>query len=136
MIAAMLAVLDPGDEVIVFEPFYENYGPDAISPAPCRATSRCTSPDWTIRPRRAAAAFNNRTRAIIVNTPHNPTGKVFSRAELELIAELCREHDVARDHRRDLRAHRLRRRRTCRSRRCPGMAERTVAINSLSKTYS
>ncbi len=94
MAATLLALVDPGDEVVVFEPFYENYGPDAIL---CGATPRFVrlrEPDWSFDPDELRAAFNPKTRAIIVNTPNNPTGKVFTRAELEFIASLCREHDV------------------------------------------
>lgn len=136
MIAALLAVVNPGDEVIIFAPFYENYGPDAII---CDAVPRYVElkgPQWTFSPSELEAAFNARTRAIIVNTPHNPTGKVFSREELELIAELCRRHDVILitdeiyehilyDGARHLPAAQL-----------PGMAERTITINGISKTYS
>ena len=94
MVATLLALVDPGDEVVVFEPFYENYGPDAIL---CGATPRFVSlrePDWTFRPEELEAAFGNRTKAIVINTPNNPTGKVFSREELEQIAALCRKWDV------------------------------------------
>ncbi len=92
MMATMLAIVDPGDEVIVFEPFYENYGPDAIlsGATPRYVTLRRPEASrraaWTFDPDELAAAFNNRTRAIIINTPNNPTGKVFTREELVLIA--------------------------------------------------
>src|SRR6187402_787571 len=83
MMATMMAIVDPGDEVVVFEPFYENYGPDAILSG---ATPRFVSlrwsdsmKDWAYDPAELAAAFNNKTRAIIINTPNNPTGKVFTR---------------------------------------------------------
>jgi len=94
MIAAMLGLLDPGDEVIVFEPFYENYGPDAILTGAIPRYVTLHEPDWRIDPDELRAAVTTRTRAIVVNTPHNPTGKVFSRAELQLVADLCREHDL------------------------------------------
>src|SRR6185437_14509248 len=94
MIATMLALVDPGDEVIVFEPFYENYGPDAILSGAVPRYVTLHQPDWSIDEAELRAAFGPRTRAVIVNTPHNPTGKVFSRAELEIIAELCQRHDV------------------------------------------
>jgi aminotransferase len=144
MMSTMMALIDPGDEVVIFEPFYENYGPDAIlsgaSPRyvtlhePSASTS--LSAGWTFDPDELAAAFNNRTRAIIINTPNNPTGKVFTRDELETIAALCRTWDVVAiadeiyEHIiYDGREH------------APiatidGMAERTVTINGLSKTYS
>ena len=86
MIASMLGVIDPGDEVIVFEPFYENYGPDAILAGAVPRYVTLREPDWSFDDAELAAAFSNRTRAIIVNTPNNPTGKVFTRAELETIA--------------------------------------------------
>src|SRR5919198_3721743 len=94
MVAAMLALLDPGDEVIVFEPFYENYGPDAILTG---ATPRYVSlqpPDWSFDPDALRAAVSPRTRAIVLNSPHNPTGKVFTRVELETIAELAVEREL------------------------------------------
>src|SRR5688572_11197408 len=86
MIAAMLALLDPGDEVVVFEPFYENYGPDAILSGAVPRYVTLHEPDWHIDEQELRAAFTPRTRGIVLNTPHNPTGKVFTRAELELIA--------------------------------------------------
>ena len=86
----MLAVVDPGDEVIVFEPFYENYGPDAILSGAVPRFVPLREPDWSFDAAELARAFSNRTRAIIVNTPNNPTGKVFTREELETIAALCR----------------------------------------------
>ena len=136
MMATMMALIDPGDEVVIFEPFYENYGPDAILSGATPRFVTLREPDWSFDPDELAAAFSNRTKAIILNTPNNPTGKVFSRAELEIIAALCQkwgaiaisdeiyEHIVY-----DGATH------------VPiasidGMAERTVTINSLSKTYS
>ncbi len=94
MIATLLAILNPGDEIIVFEPFYENYGPDAII---CGGRTRyvpLTPPDWTFDPQALAAAFNEKTRALVLNTPNNPTGKVFTQAELECIAEQCQRWDT------------------------------------------
>ncbi|HAR96661.1 MAG TPA: aminotransferase, partial [Deltaproteobacteria bacterium] len=91
MIASLMAVVNPGDEVVVFEPFYENYGPDTIL---CGATPRYVTlhePDWHLEEEELRQAFNEKTKAIIINTPNNPTGKVFSREELSLIAELCRQ---------------------------------------------
>ena len=135
MAAVCLALLDPGDEVIVFEPFYENYGPDAIL---CGATPKFVpleQPDWRIDPDRLTAAFSRKTKAIIVNTPHNPTGRVHSRAELDLIARLCREHDVwaitdeIYEHIRYEGEHHV-------LATFPGMRERTVTISGLSKTFS
>lgn len=93
MAAVMLAIVDPGDEVIVFEPFYENYGPDAIL---CGAKPVWVSmdPAQPLDLERIAAAFNDQTRAIVINTPNNPTGRVYSREELRAIADLCIQHDV------------------------------------------
>jgi aminotransferase len=135
MIAAMLALVDPGEEVIVFEPFYENYGPDAILSGAVPRYVTLHEPDWRIEPDELRAAFGPRTRGIVLNTPHNPTGKVFSRAELELIAGLAQEHDalVFTD---DIYEHILYAGEHVPMATIPGMAERTVAINSLSKTYS
>ena len=135
MIAAMMAVLDPGDEVVVFEPFYENYGPDAILSGAVPRYVTLHEPDWSIDPDELRAAFGPRTRGLVLNTPHNPTGKVFARSELELIAELCREHDVAvfTD---DIYEHIVYAGEHIPMATLPGMVERTVAVNSLSKTYS
>jgi aspartate/methionine/tyrosine aminotransferase len=135
MIAAMLALVDPGDEVIVFEPFYENYGPDAVLSGAVPRYVTLHEPDWHIDEDELRAAFGRRTRALVLNTPHNPTGKVFSQAELSLIAELCIEHDVVciTD---DIYEHILYDGEHIPMATLPGMAERTVAINSLSKTYS
>src|SRR5919112_174669 len=94
MIAAMMATVDPGDEVIVFEPFYENYGPDAIlSDARPRYVS-LRAPDWSFDRDELRAAFSEKTKAIIICNPNNPTGKVFTRDEMEFIAALCREFDA------------------------------------------
>ena len=94
MIASMLGVLDPGDEVVVFEPFYENYGPDTILAGAVPRTVTLSPPDWTFDENELAAAFNARTRGIVINTPNNPTGKVFSREELDVVAELCQRWDA------------------------------------------
>jgi len=135
MIAAMLALVDPGDEVIVFEPFYENYGPDVILSGAVPRYVTLHEPEWRIDPDELRAAFGPRTRAIIVNTPHNPTGKVFDRSELELIASLAQEHDalVLTD---DIYEHIVYAGEHIPIGTLPSMAERTVAVNSLSKTYS
>jgi aminotransferase len=135
MIAAMLGLLDPGDEVIVFEPFYENYGPDAVlsGARPCYVTLH--EPDWSIDPDELRRAFGPNTRGLVLNSPHNPTGKVFTRAELQLIAELCIEHDVIAltD---DIYEHLVYDGEHIPLATLPGMAERTVSIHSMSKTYS
>jgi len=136
MIASMLAVVDPGDEVIIFEPFYENYGPDAILAEARPRYVPLYPPDWHFDPDELRAAFTPRTKAIVINTPNNPTGKVFTREELELIAALCHEWDVIAitdeiyehilyDGAEHIAIATL-----------PGMRERTITINGLSKTYS
>jgi aminotransferase len=135
MIAAMLAAVDPGDEVVVFEPFYENYGPDCIISGAAPRYVALHAPDWSFDPDELRQAFNRKTRAIVVNTPHNPTGKVYSRAELELIAELCVEHDAIAitD---EIYEHLVYRGRHISLATLPGMAERTISISGASKTYS
>jgi aspartate/methionine/tyrosine aminotransferase len=135
MIAAMLGLLDPGDEVIVFEPFYENYGPDAILSDAVPRYVTLHEPDWSIDPDELRAAFTARTRGIVVNSPHNPTGKVFSRDELQLIAELCEEFDVI-AFTDDIYEHIVYEGEHIPLATLPGMAERTVSIHSMSKTYS
>ena len=135
MIASMLAILDPGDELVVFEPFYENYGPDAILSGAVPRYVTLHEPDWTFDPDELRAAFGPRTRGIVVNSPHNPTGRVFSRAELELIAELCQEHDVV-AFTDEIYEHILYAGEHIPLATLPGMADRTVTINAMSKTYS
>lgn len=136
MIASMLAVVNPGEEVVVLEPFYENYGPDAIL---CGARPRyvpLNPPDWSFDRAEMEAAFNPNTRALILNTPHNPTGKVFSRDELEFLAGLCKKWDalVITD---EIYEHILYdgAEHLCIAS-LPEMRERTIVINGLSKTYS
>src|SRR5438445_409903 len=136
MMSTMMAIVDPGDEVVVFEPFYENYGPDAILSGATPRYVTLHEPSWTFDPDELAAAFNDRTKAIIINTPNNPTGKVFSREELETIAALCRKWDaiaisdeiyahIVYDGHRHIPIATI-----------EGMADRTVTLNGLSKTYS
>ena len=136
MIATMLGVLDPGDEVVVFEPFYENYGPDAILSDAVPRLVTLRPPDWTLDGAELRAAFSDRTRAVVINTPNNPTGKVFSRGELEAIAALCVRHDaiaitdeiyehIVYDGAEHVPMATV-----------PGMEDRTVTISALSKTYS
>jgi aminotransferase len=135
MAATCLALLDPGDEVIIPEPFYENYGPDGILAGARPVFVPLDPPSWTLDPERLRRAFTPRTRAFVLNSPHNPTGRVFTRDEITLIASLCIEHDVmvitddpyeyityAGKH------HPIAT--------WPGMRERTVTISSLSKTFS
>jgi aminotransferase len=136
MIASILATIDPGDEIIVFEPFYENYGPDGILSGAVPRYISLREPDWNFDPEELERLFNNHTQAIILNTPNNPTGKVFSRKELEFIAKLCRkwdvmaitdeiyEHIVYDGHQHVNMAT------------IDGMKDRTITINAASKTYS
>jgi aspartate/methionine/tyrosine aminotransferase len=94
MAATCLALLDPGDEVVIFEPWYENYWPDTVLSGAVPRFVTLHEPDWSIDEAELRAAFNQRTRAIVVNTPHNPTGKVFTRPELDLVAELAQHWDA------------------------------------------
>ncbi len=136
MMCAMLGVVNPGDEVIVFEPFYENYGPDAAISGAQLVFVPLVAPEYTFDPDVLRRAFSPRTKALILNSPHNPTGRVFSREELEQIAALAREFDalvitdeiyehIRYDEHEHISIATL-----------PDMAERTITISGLSKTYS
>jgi aspartate/methionine/tyrosine aminotransferase len=135
MVAAMLAILDPGDEVVVFEPFYENYGPDAIITGATPRYVALRPPDWSFDPDELRRAITSRTRAIVLNSPHNPTGKVFDRKELETLAAVARDRDllVFTD---EIYEHLVYEGEHVPMATLPGMRERTVAVNSISKTYS
>jgi aminotransferase len=136
MIASILGTIDPGDEIIVFEPFYESYAPDARMAGASIRHVPLHEPGWRFDPDELRAAFTPRTRGIVLGNPHNPTGKVFARDELAVIATLCQEHDVVcfadeiyehivYDGAMHVPMATL-----------PGMADRTVTIDALSKTYS
>jgi aminotransferase len=136
MSAAFLGLLDRGDEVVVFEPFYESYGPDSVLAGATLRYVTLHAPHWSFDPEQLAGAFGPRTRAVIVGSPHNPTGKVFTREELAQIAELCMQHDaiaitdeiyehITYEGRQHVPIATL-----------PGMRERTVTISALSKTYA
>lgn len=136
MMAAMKAVVNPGDEVIIFEPFYENYGPDCILSGAKPRYINLTAPNWTYDSEALKKSFNSKTKAIIINTPNNPTGKVFSKEELKEIADLCIDHDclaitdeiyehILYDNEKHISIASL-----------SGMEDRTITINSVSKTYS
>lgn len=136
MFAAILGLTDPTDEVIIFQPVYDSYVPNMVMAGVTPRYVTLRPPDWAFDPDELAAAFGPRTRAIIINTPHNPTGKVYSRAELGFIADLCQRHDVIAitdevyehilyDGSQHVRMATL-----------PGMAERTLTISSLGKTFS
>jgi aspartate/methionine/tyrosine aminotransferase len=140
MISAMMATVDPGDEVIVFEPFYENYGPDAILSDARPRYVPLRTPDWSFDESELRAAFSSKTKAIIVCNPNNPTGKVFTRAEMEFIGGLCQEFDALcfTD---EIYEHILYPREGAEiahisMAQIDGMRERTVIVNSMSKTYS
>ncbi len=148
--AALMGVVNPGDEVILFEPYYDSYRASvamaggAAKFVTLRAPAKCCSctplsgeGQFWFDPRELAAAFTSKTRAILVNTPHNPTGKVFTRDELTLIAELCRKHDVIAitdevyEHLTfdPMMPH-------VHLATLPGMAERTLTLSSLGKSFS
>lgn len=140
MIAAMMATVDPGEEVVIFEPFYENYAPDAILSDATPRYVPLRAPDWSFDEQELRAAFNSRTKAIIVCNPNNPTGKVFTRGEMEFIGALCQEFDALcfTD---EIYEHILYPRDGVEiahisMAQIPGMRERTVIVNSMSKTYS
>lgn len=136
MMATLKSIIDPGDELIIFEPFYENYRPDAILTGAVPRFIPLRPPDWAYDPELLARTFNSKTKAIILNTPNNPTGKVFSLAELEEIARLCQkwgvylisdeiyEH-ILYDGAEHISPGSL-----------DGMRDLAITINSLSKTYS
>ncbi|HEV3374210.1 MAG TPA: aminotransferase class I/II-fold pyridoxal phosphate-dependent enzyme [Candidatus Acidoferrum sp.] len=136
MMSSMMAIINPGDEIVVFEPFYENYGPDAILSGATPRFVKLLPPEWTYDERELVAAFGPHTKAIILNTPNNPTGKVFTRAELEFIRDLCvrwnvfcitdeiYEH-ILYDGAEHISMARI-----------DGMRDRTIVINGMSKTYS
>jgi len=133
--SVFLALLNPGDEVLIFEPFYENYGPDAILSEAKPVFVPLTPPDWKFDEAALRAAITPRSRALVLNSPHNPTGHVFSRAELEAIAKVCIEHDlmVFTD---DPYEYIIFSGEHIPIATIPGMRDRTVTISSLSKTFS
>ncbi|HSP69059.1 MAG TPA: aminotransferase class I/II-fold pyridoxal phosphate-dependent enzyme [Bryobacteraceae bacterium] len=136
MIASLLAVSNPGDEVVIFEPFYENFGPDTLLCSAHRKFVKLRPPDWAFDPDELRRAFSARTKAIILNSPGNPTGQVFDRKQLQMIADLAQEFDalvitdeiyehILYDGAQHIPMMTI-----------PGMRERTILINSMSKTYS
>ena len=136
MMASLKAVINPGDEIIIFEPFYENYGPDCLLSGATPRYIRLRPPDWSFDFDELEGLFNSKTKAIIINTPNNPTGKVFNKEELLFIARLCVQYDaiaitdeiyehILYDNHTHLSIASL-----------PEMADRSITINSISKTYS
>jgi aminotransferase len=136
MMATMLALVDPGDEVVAFQPFYENYGPDALLSGASPVWVPLHPPDWTFDRDELRRAFTPRTKAIILNTPNNPTGHVFTREELAFIAGLCREHDVYALADEIYEYIRYTDTPHVSIATLPGLAERTVTISGLSKTLT
>ncbi len=136
MIATLLAVTNPGDEIVIFEPYYENYGPDALLCEAEHKLVRLRPPDWSFDPDELRRAFSSKTKAIILNSPNNPTGKVFTHTELQVIADLCQEFDALAitdeiyEHIIYEGAYHIP------IATLPGMRDRTVLVNSMSKTYS
>ncbi len=136
MAAVCLAILNPGDEIVVFEPFYENYGPDAILSGATPIFVPLVAPDWRIDEERLEAALKRRPKAIIVNTPHNPAGKVFTRAEMDMIARLVQQYDVPWVITDEIYEHMVYAGHHHVMATWPGMRERTITISGLSKTFS
>ncbi len=136
MLSTLLAVLNPGDEVVIFEPFYENYGPGCIISGAIPKFVPLEPPHFTFDPDRLEQAVTPRTKAIVFNSPNNPTGKVFSRAELQLIADLCLKHDllaITDEIYEHIVYDGLGHTPIATQ---PGMAERTITISGISKSYS
>ncbi len=136
MISTLFALVNPGDEIIILEPYYENYGPDSILSGAIPKYVTLNPPDWSYNIDELAQAFSDKTKAIVINTPNNPTGKVFTKNELEEIAALCHKYDcyaitdeiyehILYDDNVHVSMGSL-----------PGMEDRTITINGLTKTYS
>ena len=135
MAAVMLAAVDPGDEVIVLEPFYENYGPDAVLCDAAPVFLPLRPPDFRLDPDELRSVVTSRTRAIVINTPNNPSGRVFDRDEMTAVADVCRERDILAitD---EIYEHIIYEGEHIPMAMLPGMRERTVVISGLSKTFS
>ena len=136
MMSSMMAVINPGDEVVVFEPFYENYGPDAILSGASPRFVKLQPPNWDFDRDELARAFTSKTKAIILNTPNNPTGKVFTREEMEFVRDLAVKHNafvitdeiyehIIYDGAEHISIASL-----------EGMRDRAITINGMSKTYA
>jgi N-succinyldiaminopimelate aminotransferase len=133
--AALLGICEPGDEVVCLEPYYDSYAAGIAMAGAVRRPVTLRAPDWAIDPDALAAAITPKARVLLLNSPHNPTGKVLSRAELELIATACAEHDLiaVTD---EVYEHLVYDGRHVPLATLPGMAERTLTISSLGKTFS
>jgi aspartate/methionine/tyrosine aminotransferase len=133
---AVLALTDPGDEIVILQPWYENYVPDCLMAGVTPRFVPLREPDYTFDPDELQKAFNNRTRLILFNTPHNPTGRVFTCSELEIIARLCQEYGVIAvvDEIYEYIVYGENRHISIAS--LPGMADKTVTLSGLGKTYS
>src|SRR5882724_9428006 len=136
MMASLMAVCNPGDELVIFEPYYENYNPDAHICGAERKFVKLRAPDWTFDRDELRAAFSAKTKAIIICSPNNPTGHIFNRSDLEFIAGLCQEFDclaitdeiyehILYDGIEHIPMMSI-----------PGMRDRTILVNSMSKTYA
>jgi aspartate/methionine/tyrosine aminotransferase len=136
MMATMLALIDPGDEVVIFQPFYENYGPDALLTGAQPRWVTLRPPHWSFDPDELRKAFTSKTKAIIINTPNNPTGKVFTQEELQLIADLCIQHNAYALSDEIYEYIQFTDRPHISIASLPGMADRTITISGLSKTFS
>ncbi|HEX2613228.1 MAG TPA: aminotransferase class I/II-fold pyridoxal phosphate-dependent enzyme [Fibrobacteria bacterium] len=138
MMCAFLGLVDPGKEVILFQPFYENYQPDSYlsgaKPVHVAMHPDARTGEWTFDEKELARAFGPRTAAVVITTPHNPTGKVFSRAELEIISKLCQKWG-AKVFSDEIYEHIVYEGRHVSPASVPGLEDRTVTINSASKTY-
>ena len=135
MAAVMLALVDPSEEIVVLEPFYENYGPDAVLCGAVPVYLPLRAPDFRLDPDELRRLVTPRTRAIVVNTPNNPSGRVFDREEMEAVAELCRERDILAitD---EIYEHIVYDGQHISMAALPGMRDRTIVISGLSKTFS
>jgi len=133
--AAIQGTCEPGDEVVLFEPYYDSYRASVVMASAVPRFVTLRAPDWSFDPEELARAFTPKTRAILLNTPHNPTGKVFTREELEAVAALCGEHDVhcITD---EVYEHILYDGTHVPMAALPGMRERTITISSFGKTFS
>lgn len=135
MFSSLMAIINPGDEVIVFSPYYENYWPDTVLSGAIPRFISLHEPDWSIYEKELKNAFSNKTRGIIINTPNNPTGKVFTKEELEMVATLCQKWNTI-AFTDEIYEHLVYEGTHIPMMTLPGMEDRTVTISGASKTYS